>query len=287
MKATLNEDKQVVISKDKLPTKAKISLREHAGEGTENITAKDQKLPILKLLHSSSPVLEEGNPMFNEKARAGDIYNEVSQTLYGKSILAVPCHYINTYNEWAPKGQGVGRPTIHLRESIMDQCTRSEQDKKDYLPNGNYVEDTGNHFCYIVDEKTYEPLESVLITMKMSQKSKSKGWNSTLNNKTKTDDLGSYIPPSWSSVYKLSSIKEENTKEGYKWHGWSITFDKWLDENKDAHILEKTKGFYETVSQNAIFGKVDFEAEMDEQDSKVSKQKKPAQVTANTQDDPF
>ena len=41
------------------------------------------------------------------------------------------------------------------------------------------------------------------------------------------------------------------------------------------------------MSQNDIFGKVDFEAEMDEQDSKVSKQKNPAQVTANTQDDPF
>lgn len=243
MKATLNEDKQVVISKDKLPTKAKISLREHAGEGTENITAKDQKLPILKLLHSSSPVLEEGNPMFNEKARAGDIYNEVSQTLYGKSILAVPCHYINTYNEWAPKGQGVGRPTIHLRESIMDQCTRSEQDKKIIYQMVITLRTLAIIFCYIVDEKTYEPLESVLITMKMSQKSKSKGWNSTLNNKTKTDDLGSYIPPSWSSVYKLSSIKEENTKEGYKWHGWSITFDKWLDENKDAHVLEKLKVF--------------------------------------------
>ena len=157
----------VTKKKENLPTTPKISLREHAGEGTENITAKDQKLPILKLLHSSSPVLEEGNPMFNEKARAGDIYNEVSQTLYGKTILAVPCHYINTYNEWAPKGQGVGRPTIHLKKSIMDQCQRNEQDKKDYLPNGNYVEDTGNHFCYIVDEKTYEPLESVLITMKM------------------------------------------------------------------------------------------------------------------------
>ena len=287
MKASLNEHKQVVISKDKLPTKPKISLREHAGEGTENITAKDQKLPILKLLHSSSPVLEEGNPMFNEKARAGDIYNEVSQTLYGKSILAVPCHYINTYNEWAPKGQGVGRPTIHLKESIMDQCKKSDQDNKDYLPSGNYVEDTGNHFCYIVDEKTYEPLESVLITMKMSQKSKSKGWNSTLNNKTKTDDLGTFIPPSWSSVYKLSSIKEENTKEGYKWHGWSITFDKWLDEVKESNTLEKTRSFYETVSQNDIFGKVDFEAEDEGQSSDDSKQKKPAQVTANTQDDPF
>ena len=56
--ATLNENNQVVIGNKKLPTKTKISLRQSAGQGMEKITAKDQKLPILKLLHSSSPVLE-------------------------------------------------------------------------------------------------------------------------------------------------------------------------------------------------------------------------------------
>ena len=71
--ATLNENNQVVIGDKKLPTKTKISLRQSAGQGMEKITAKDQKLPILKLLHSSSPVLEEGNPKYNADAKIGDI----------------------------------------------------------------------------------------------------------------------------------------------------------------------------------------------------------------------
>ena len=29
--------------------------------------------------------------------------------------MVVPCYYINTYNEWADRGEGTGRPTVHLK----------------------------------------------------------------------------------------------------------------------------------------------------------------------------
>lgn len=47
--------------------------------------------------------------------------------------------------------------------------TSRGDDGKDRLENGNYVEDTGNHFVYILN-KDYEPIESALITMKSTQK---------------------------------------------------------------------------------------------------------------------
>ena len=266
-----------------MPTKTKISLRQSAGQGMEKITAKDQKLPILKLLHSSSPVLEEGNPKYNEKARIGDIYNEVTNTLYGKSIIVVPCFYINTYNEWADRGEGTGRPIVHTKFD-MSKTTRDDQNK-DRLENGHYVEDTGNHFCYILDPKTYEPKESVLITMKSSQKKKSASWNTLTTTKTRTDDQGSFVPPLWSSVYKLSTVKEENVQKGHKWHGWSVEFHKWLEEGKDDEIMRTTSAFYEAVSKNDIFGEVDFESGLDDAEEKT--EPKQAQVTSQSEDDPF
>ena len=273
----------VTKKKESLPTKTKISLRQSAGQGMEKITAKDQKLPILKLLHSSSPVLEEGNPKYNEKARIGDIYNEVTNTLYGKSIIVVPCFYINTYNEWADRGEGTGRPIVHTKFD-MSKTTRDDQNK-DRLENGHYVEDTGNHFCYILDPKTYEPKESVLITMKSSQKKKSASWNTLTTTKTRTDDQGSFVPPLWSSVYKLSTVKEENVQKGHKWHGWSVEFHKWLEEGKDDEIMRTTSAFYEAVSKNDIFGEVDFEAGLDDAEEKT--EPKQAQVTSQSEDDPF
>ena len=68
--ATLNENNQVVIGDKKVPAKTKISLRASSGQGMEKITAKDQKLPILKLLHSEvmSAKLSELSSVFSLSA---------------------------------------------------------------------------------------------------------------------------------------------------------------------------------------------------------------------------
>ena len=158
------------------------SFRAHAGEGTENISAKDQKLPILKILHASSPVLDESEAKYNEKAKQGDIYNEITGSLYKSKdgVIVVPCGYVNTYNEWADRGDSPGRPiAVHSDPNIMTKTTR-DTENKDRLDNGHYVEDTGNHFVYILN-KDYEPIETALITMKSTQKKKSKLWNSMIN----------------------------------------------------------------------------------------------------------
>ena len=123
--------------------------------------------------------------------------------------------------------------------------------------------------------------------MKSSQKKKSAAWNTTTTTKTRVDEMGSYIPPLWSNVYKLSTVKEENTKEGYKWHGWAIQFVKWLDEGKDDAILQVYKSFFETVSNSDIFGKVDFESGIEETETKPQEKPKPVQVENQSGDTPF
>jgi hypothetical protein len=64
--------------------------------------------------------------------------------------------YINTFNEWKDKGDSLGRPVgIHTDPLILTQTKRGD-DGKDRLPNGNYVEDTGNHFVYLLDKVTIQ-----------------------------------------------------------------------------------------------------------------------------------
>ena len=158
---------------ESLPTLT--NLEEFSGQGTENITARDTKLPILKILYANSPVLDESDGKYNEKAKQGDIYNEVTGSLYKskEGVYVVPCLFINTFNEWADRGDSPGRPIqIHTDQSIMNKTQRAD-DGKDRLESGHYVEDTGNHFVYILD-KEFNPIESALITMKSTQKKKSK-----------------------------------------------------------------------------------------------------------------
>ena len=248
------------IQKKEAHLPANFNLEEAAGEGQEYIGARDVKLPILKILYASSPVLDKSDGKYIANAERGDIYNEVTGSLWkGKEgIVVVPCLYINTFNEWKDKGDSPGRPIkIHTDPSIMSDTTRSE-DNKDRLPNGNYVEDTGNHFVFILD-KNYLPQEQSLIAMKSTQKKKSKTWNSMMQTRRMKGAKGFFRPPTWATTYRLTTTRESNSKNN--WFGWVVEFDKFLDVAQFPKTLEITRSFYQSSMKSDIFGKVDFGSE--------------------------
>ena len=245
------------IQKKEANLPANFNLEEAAGEGQEYISARDVKLPILKILYANSPVLDESDGKYMASAKQGDIYNEVTGSLWkGKEgIVVVPCLYINTFNEWKDKGDSPGRPIkIHTDPSIMSDTKRSE-DNKDRLPNGNYVEDTGNHFVFILD-KDYLPQEQSLIAMKSTQKKKSKTWNSMMQTRRTPGKKGYFRPPTWATTYRLTTTKESNSQNS--WYGWVVEFDKFLEPTKFPKTLEITRSFYQSSMKSDIFGKVDF-----------------------------
>ena len=245
------------IQKKEAHLPANFNLEEAAGEGQEYISARDVKLPILKILYANSPVLDESDGKYIASAKQGDIYNEVTASLWkGKEgIIVVPCLYINTFNEWKDKGDSPGRPIkIHTDPSIMSDTKRSE-DNKDRLPNGNYVEDTGNHFVFILD-KNYLPQEQSLIAMKSTQKKKSKTWNSMMQTRRMPGKKGYFRPPTWATTYRLTTTKESNSQNS--WYGWVVEFDKFLDVAQFPKTLEITRSFYQSSMKSDIFGKVDF-----------------------------
>ena len=245
------------IQKKEAHLPANFNLEEAAGEGQEYIGARDVKLPILKILYASSPVLDKSDGKYIANAERGDIYNEVTGSLWkGKEgIVVVPCLYINTFNEWKDKGDSPGRPIkIHTDPSIMSDTKRGE-DNKDRLPNGNYVEDTGNHFVFILD-KNYLPQEQSLIAMKSTQKKKSKTWNSMMQTRRMPGKNGFFRPPTWATTYRLTTTRESNSKNN--WFGWVVEFDKFLEVAKYPKTLEITRAFYQSSMKSDIFGKVDF-----------------------------
>ncbi len=236
---------------------ANFNLEEAAGEGQEYISARDVKLPILKILYANSPVLDDSDGKYIASAKQGDIYNEVTGSLWkGKEgIIVVPCLYINTFNEWKDKGDSPGRPIkIHMDPSIMSETKRGD-DNKDRLPNGNYVEDTGNHFVFILD-KNYLPQEQALIAMKSTQKKKSKTWNSMMQTRRMSGKKGYFRPPTWATTYRLTTTKESNSQNS--WYGWVVEFDKFLEVAQFPKTLEITRAFYQSSMKSDIFGKVDF-----------------------------
>tara|TARA_R100000664_G_C2758828_1_gene148052 strand:- start:2337 stop:3200 length:864 start_codon:yes stop_codon:yes gene_type:complete len=252
-------ERKVAKTKNTAVSESILNLETFAGEGTENIGTRDVKLPIIKLLTKISPALDEDNAKYVAGAKPGDMLNEVTGSIYkGKEgMLVVPCHYINTFNEWADRGSqdSTGAPVaIHRDPTVMKDTNRAD-DGKDRLSNGHYIEDTANHFVYILD-KEYKPIETALITMKSTQKKKSRLWNTMMMSKKMEGSKGFFIPPTWATVYRLTSIQEENSKG--KWYGWTINFERFLDQPTDSDTLTVTQGFSESSKKMDIANKVDY-----------------------------
>jgi len=192
-------------------------LEQDAGAGFGGMTQEDYALPFLRLLTNTSPEVGEV-----DGAMPGMIYNSVTGELHDgkKGVLVVPCAYVRQYIEWEPRGSGSGAP-VHIypaTSDVLSQTHREPGDNKDYLDNGNYIENTANHYVMLVDASGVP--SPALITMKSTQLKKSRKWNSMMQSVKLNGKNGLFTPPMYSQVYRLTTVAESNDKG--KWYGWEI-----------------------------------------------------------------
>ena len=256
MKPKNGQTNEVVIKKQ-AGAIAAVNIEQFADEGFDNVDSKSLALPFLKVLGQLSPQVTQGDSQFIESARPGMIYNTVTDELYNgqKGIVVIPCYYKLEYIEWRDRGQDGSSAPINVYPAdsdIMSKTTRGD-DGKDRLENGNYIEETASHYVMIVEEGKSS---TALITMKSTQKKKSKTWNSMMQSRRMKGKKGFFTPPSWATAYRLKTTKESNSQNS--WYGWVIEFDRYLDDPKLSSTLEATRAFYESAKQSDIFGKVDF-----------------------------
>jgi hypothetical protein len=226
------------------------SLESLAGLGTENVGQKDIALPFLKILSQLSPQVTAGDSRYIEVAKAGMIYNTVSDQLYNgkEGIRLIPCYYKLEYLEWKDRGQeGSGAP-IAIYDSSSDIITKTTRgpDKKDRLPNGNYIEETASHYVMLIDEND-QPIESALIAMKATQRKKSRKWNSMIMTQKVKGKNGFFNPASFSQIYTLKTVLEKNSLGS--WYGWEVEFEKIV---ANSTLLKAGQDFYNTCKQGEI-----------------------------------
>jgi len=144
---------------------ATFDMEADAQQGAQNISQEDLALPFLKILGQLSPEVNKTHGKYVEGAEPGKIINTVTNELYDK-ISVVPCHYKRQYIEWQDRGASSGAPVaIHDADSDIVSKTTRDKSFKDRLPNGNYLENTANHFVLVVGKNP----ETALISMKSTQ----------------------------------------------------------------------------------------------------------------------
>ena len=171
------------------------------------------------------------------------LFNTVTKRLYdgAKGIHVIPCHYKLEYQEWSDFGTGSGRPEkIYPDTSDIKSKTTEDPSGKDRLPNGNYILTVGNHFVLIVDG---DVAETALISMSSSQGKVSRKWNSMMMSIVLEGQKGTYTPPSFSHIYKLTTVL--NSGKGNQWYGYNVSK---VGPVTDEKIYARAKSFYESLA---------------------------------------
>ena len=218
-----------------------------AGAGSQNITQEDLALPFLKVLGQLSPEINKQNAKFINGAEAGMIVNSVTKELYDgkKGIEVIPVHYERQYVEWKDRGAtSTGAPVaIHKANSDIINTTTRDKNWKDRLPNGNYLENTANHFVILLGKSP----STALISMRATQLKVSKNWNSLMLGLKMQGEKGLFTPPTYSHIYNLKTVQMSNDKG--TWFGWSVAK---VGPVSDQGVYQIAKGFGEKNSKGLV-----------------------------------
>ena len=229
---------------------ATIDIEKFADQGFENIDSKSLQLPFLKILGQLSPQVTAGDSKYIYAAKPGMIYNTVTDKLYdgNQGIQVIPAYYKFEYIEWADRGQeGSNAPrNIYPADSDVMSKTNRGDDGKDRLESGNYIEETASHFVVVVEESM---ASEALITMKSTQRKKSKKWNSMMNmmQVPKKDGKGFFRPAPFTQQYRLKTVLEKNQLGS--WYGWEITSEGLV---KDESLVNRAYKFRQSLMSGSV-----------------------------------
>ena len=216
------------------------------GAGLSSHTMDDLAIPFIKILSSMSPQTKKNKTEYIEGATEGMIFNTVSQELTDgtKGISIVPCLFEPVLLEWTDRGQGSSAPVVHPVESDILNHAVKDAEGKLRLPSGTYLERTHNHYCLLIDNEGFT--SQVLLSMKVSQLSKSRKWNTMIMSaKVRNGDIV-INPPSWYYTYHLQTKAESNDKGD--WYGWNIT----RGEVVSASVYTEAKLFHDSIKRKEV-----------------------------------
>lgn len=178
-----------------------------AGMGTENIGAKEQGIPTLRVLQSNSHELTRGDDKFIEGAKAGDFYAftpDGPKVFDGeKGVTVYVSMFEKAYIEWIPITDGGGFVARHPTESI------AVTERKDVK---NEIVETWEYYLIVDPEIEGETPFATLFGCSSSKLKPARDWNSMLKNQKVTYNGKVFVPNAWFYRFTLHTQLTRNKK---------------------------------------------------------------------------
>ncbi len=221
-----------------------------AGEGMENVSADEMRIPFLYVLASNSPQCKPVSAGGIAGAQQGMMMNMGTGELYEKPVTFIPVHRDENFVEFTPKNLGGGIVAVREPDDELVLKLRAQHGKFGKLPNGiterdptglplNGTEIVQTFYLYglIIDENGSS--SPVVVPFKSTQIKKYQGFmqrqtSFKYKNPASTDDkpLPPVQPPIYAHRWTLGTVPEKN-KKGEFW-GWTLTLAEKEPDGREA-----------------------------------------------------
>lgn len=225
------------------------------GGGFEGTDKDSYAIPFLQILQKMSPLVDEDNPKYVQGAKAGMIYNTVTQKLYdGKEgLVIVPCAYKRSFIQWGNRQEGdggfKGEFTPEQIDAMIDAKEIAVIDGKLWKPSedgkvnekkNDYYADTRSHFVLVIDANG--DVGTAILSLSASQTKASKMFMTSLQQKKVDTPQGKKTPPTFANLVKLTTIAQANEKG--TWSGVRFDLNGLVT---DRNVYQAAKEFYQAI----------------------------------------
>lgn len=244
--------KQQIVKAETHAVGPALDFSHDAGMGMEGADRDSFAIPFLVVLQSNSPQLDTV-----DGAKPGMLYNSVTGNLMD-SATVIPVAFQRKFLAWAPRSAGGGFRGEHAVAVVEapDNPLNWTRDDEGHmtLPDDSILKDTRNHFVLILGEDG--SAQQALLSLSSTQIKKSKRWMSMQQAiQLKRADGTTFTPPSFSHMYHVGTVVEENDKG--KWRGIDI---KLTGPVADPEIYRAAKAFHAMI----VAGKVNVSPPVEE-----------------------
>ena len=252
--------KAVTKKEDNLPSAIEDEIFATAGEGTSYDTSELQ-IPFVRILQAMSPQLIKSNPKYIPNARAGDIFNTVSNQVWDgeEGIVVIPCYQETKYLEFVARGVTTSdgksgfQGFIEPDNPIIQQATREKN--KEYLPNGNELIKSDQHYCIIIDDGMPQ---FAILDMAISKLKVSRRWKTQIHMLKIKNKQGIPVTPSlYSNMWKFKVVEESNPEGVF----YNYNFER-VGFVQDKGIFQLARDFRNSVEKGEAKAKVEDIADM-------------------------
>lgn len=197
-------------------------LQQHVGSttGQEEVSADDLAVPRISLVQALTPARDKSSDAYIEGLEEGDVYNTLTEDIYGKEITCIPCYYRREYQIWKKKRSGSGGFYGSYDEGAeaAKQLKVEEADRD--LQGQLEVMEVPVFFVLVV---TPDGLIEAVVSMPRTKAKIAKRWNSLI----RLTQM-----PSFASLYTLSSVNDENDQG--KFFNFAVKGDGYASETQFA-----------------------------------------------------